>query len=84
MQRKAFLKWVGTSLIGHVLFYQLILAIPILATFLYLTYSDGTLTAAWSVYIVVVSAVFGVMVAAGIWYMITLPQIKRRGKNLGR
>jgi len=81
MQRRAFFKWLGTSLMGHVLFYQLIFAVPIMATFLYLNYSDGTLTTAWAVHIVLVSAVIGAMVAAGIWYVITLPQIKRRGRD---
>jgi hypothetical protein len=83
MHRKPFLKWMGTSLIGHVFFYELIFAVPIMGTFLYLNYSDGTLTATWAVHIMLVSFVFGAMVAAGIWYVITLPQIKRRGRDQG-
>ncbi len=84
MQHRALLNWFGTSLVGHVVFYQLIFTVPIAATFLYLSYSDGILTAAWAGYTVIVSAVFGLMVAAGIWYTITSPLLKRRRTNLER
>jgi hypothetical protein len=75
---KTFLNWVGTSLIGHVVFYQLVFAIPIAATFLYLNHLDGTLPLARAAYIALVAAAFGIVVAGGIWYTIMLPSIKRR------
>ena len=78
------LKRVGTSLWGHVLFYQVVFSLPIAATFLYLNYSDGTLTTAWAGHIAIVSVVFGLMVAVGIWYTITLPRLRRRGGDLER
>ena len=78
------LKRVGISLWGHVLFYQVVFSLPIAATFLYLNYSDGTLTTAWAGLIAIVSAVFGLMVAVGIWYTITLPRLRRRGRDLER
>jgi hypothetical protein len=84
MQHRALLNWLATSLVGHVVFYQLIFTVPVAATFLYLSYSDGTLTAAWAGYTVIVSAVFALVVAAGIWYTITSPRLKRRGRNLER
>lgn len=74
---KTFL-WVGKSLIGHCVFYQLVFALPIAATFLYLNHVDGTLTLTWAAHIALVSAVGGIIVAVSIWYTITLPRIKRR------
>jgi hypothetical protein len=84
MQRTGFWQWAGTSLVGHLALYQMAFAVPIAATFLYLNYSDGTLTATWAVRIVVVSCVVGALVAASIWYTITSPLLKRRGRNLER
>ena len=78
------LKRAGTSLWGHVIFYEVVFSLPIAATFLYLNYSDGTLTTSWAGHIAIVSAAFGAMVAVGIWYTITLPRLKRRGNNLER
>ncbi len=78
------LKRVGTSLWGHVLFYQVVFSVPIAVTFLYLNYSDGTLTAAWAGHIAIVSVVSGVTLALGFWYAITLPRLRRRGSELQR
>jgi ABC-type transport system involved in cytochrome c biogenesis permease component len=77
MQRKAFMKWVSASLIGHVVLLELIYAIPFMFTFIVLNYSQGTLTAAWAAYIVIGSVALGAIGAVFIWFTITLPRIRR-------
>jgi hypothetical protein len=50
------------------------------AWFLYLSYSDGDLTLAWAIYTVAIWIVVVAVGAAGVWYTVTLPIIKRTKK----
>jgi hypothetical protein len=73
-----FLRWAGSSFIGHMVLYGLACGVSLSATGLALNYSEGTLTLRWGLWIVFVSTLGGVIVGILGWYFITLPLIKRR------
>jgi hypothetical protein len=73
-----FLRWAGSSLVGHVVIYGLAGMIVLSSVALYLNYSEGTLTFTWGLYTIVVCTIAGVVVGVIGWYSITLPMIKRR------
>jgi hypothetical protein len=79
MQPRKFLKWTGGSLIGHVVFFELIFSLPLLVVFLYLNYLQHTLTVDWAIHMVLISPIPGAVLAVLIWYTITLPRIRRHG-----
>lgn len=73
------MRWASKSLVGHLVFLGGAFAIGETLLFLYLDYSDGTLTVAEGIWIVFVSCVGGALVAVALWYTTTLPRLKRRG-----
>lgn len=68
------------SLLGHVLIYQLLFALPLMVTFLYLNSSDGALTHAWAIHIIIAAAIGGLFMAACTWCLFALPRLKTRSK----
>jgi hypothetical protein len=77
-----FAKWASTSLIGHVVLFELTFSIPMSFLMIYLNYVEGTLTASWALWLFFVSALLGSVGAGAIWYTITLPLIKRQKRKL--
>jgi hypothetical protein len=78
LRRHRFLIWAATSLTGHVVFFELIFAIPMAIIFTYLNYIQGTLTVSWAIWIVGLSAAVSIIISILIWTTITMPRIKRR------
>lgn len=72
------LKWAASSLLGHVVVFAVTFSLPICVAFLDLNYRDGTLDAAWAFWIVSMSGLIGIVVAALFWYTVSRPLIKRR------
>jgi protein-S-isoprenylcysteine O-methyltransferase Ste14 len=81
-----FLKWVSRSLIGQVVLCQTMFSASLLALFLGLNYEQGTLTASWALWILIVTVFAGILAAILLWHTMTLPLIKRqqRGEDTDR
>jgi hypothetical protein len=65
------LKRVSSSLVGHVVFLQLFFALPMFVLFVYLNYSEGTLTFSWGVWIAFVAVCGGLLMALFIWFTLS-------------
>ena len=65
------LKRVSSSLVGHVVFLQLFFALPMFILFVYLNYSEGTLTFSWGVWIAFVAVCGGLLMALFIWFTLS-------------
>jgi hypothetical protein len=77
MRLRRFATWVYSSLIGHVVFFELVVTVPLLAMFFYL--NRDTLSLDWVLRMVLISPVLVGMGAAYVWYSNTLPSLRRRG-----
>lgn len=78
MKKLPFLKWASTSLIGNIVLLELFAGMPLFIAFLYLNYSEGTLTMTWGLLIAVVSGLIGVAGGLFSWFTVAQPLIKRR------
>ena len=72
-----FFRWVNSTLIGHIVCYGSAFTLSELITSMYLNFTQHTLTLSWAILIVLGAAVFGVVCSVIIWFVITLPRIKR-------
>ncbi len=81
MPIRKFLKWCVSSLVGHVVLFVLTFSIPMLIAGLTLNYVEGTLTWDWAPYIALYSVLGGFAVAVIIWFAITAPLLRRRGRS---
>jgi len=72
------MKWMASSLSGHIVLSEIIFGLPMLAFFLYQDSWQGTLTVAWVAYlatfIIAMSAALGTL----IWFTVSAPMIKGR------
>jgi hypothetical protein len=74
----AFCRWASSSLLGHVVLFEVILSLPLSIVFLELNYSRGTLTVPWALDMSVIWGTLGVAVAVLGWYTVSLPLIRLR------
>jgi heme/copper-type cytochrome/quinol oxidase subunit 4 len=81
MPYKSFREWAKSSLIGHVVLFELTFSLTLLIVFLFLNYNQGTLTLAWAIYLVFMLAVVGAVLGITIWYVFTAKNVKRQGGN---
>jgi hypothetical protein len=70
------LKWFGSSLLGHVVAFEIFWSLPLFSLFLYRSYSDWTVD--WAVDSAFWCALAGAGCAAILWYAVTAPRIRRR------
>ena len=77
-------RWASSSLLGHVVLFEVILSLPLAIVFFVLNYSQGTLTVAWVFYMATIWAAFGALVAVLGWYIVSLPLIKLRQSQVSR
>lgn len=75
-----FSKWISRSLLGHVVFFQIIFSLPASIYGLVSNYTQGTLTVPFAVEMMIVVSALGAVGAAAVWYTITLPIINRTKK----
>ncbi len=78
MLRNKFFKWGSSSLIGHVILFQVTCAMPLLLFSLATMYLEHTLTVVWALYIAAVCSALVGVVSALVWYTISLPLMKRK------
>ena len=74
----AFSRWARSSLLGHMVLFEVILSLPLSIVFLELNYTQGTLTAAWAFDMAIIWIALGAVVAVLGWYTVSLPLIKLR------
>jgi hypothetical protein len=72
------MKWKMSSLWGHIAVFEAIFALPLFLFFLSQTYSQGTLTVDWTIYLAILWTVLGAVGGAFFWYAVSLPLIKSR------
>ncbi len=82
MQHKTFREWARTSLIGHVVIFEMTFSLALLILFLIVNYNEGTLTLAWALHLVFISTVAGAVLAITIWYAFSAKYSKRGGSSL--
>jgi hypothetical protein len=78
LKRNSFLVWASNSLTGHVAFFNLIFGLPMDVLFIYLNYTQGTLTPTWALWIVALGIAGSILVAILVWTTITLPRLRVR------
>lgn len=78
MQFRKLVKWLGTSLIGNVVLTEILFSIPLIIAGIGLNYSEGTLSLGWAIQIIVWVAIIGIIAGICVWYLITLPQIRKK------
>lgn len=77
-----FLKWASTSLLGHLIVFEVIFSLPMFLLLSALNYSLDIFTVGWARYAAIVWASLGGVGAALVWCTVSLPAIKRRKNNL--
>ena len=82
--RMSLLRRAGSSLAGHIALAQIGWSLPMAALFLYLNYKQGALTFEWALWIVFISSVLGLAWAIVMWYVATLPRLRKRSNNRWR
>ena len=75
-----FSKWISRSLLGHVVFFEIIFSVPAFIYGLASNYSQDALTAPFAIEMMVEVATLGAVGAVAVWYTITLPIIRRTRK----
>lgn len=69
--------WVNKSLLGHIVFYEILLSAIALPWFFTENYSEGTLTWNFTLQFVLLDLLLGAAAGFALWHTVTLP-IKRR------
>jgi len=72
--------WLSRSLLGHIVVFEVIFGVPALLYGFVSNYVQGTLSAAFGAEMVVEIAALSAVGAAAVWYIITVP-IMRRSKK---
>jgi hypothetical protein len=69
--------WIAGTLAGHLVAGAIIFSLPYLIWFLVSNFGDGTLTAPTLIRLVVIDFTIGGITSAAVWYLVTLPIIKK-------
>ena len=78
MSNGPFIAWAARSLIGHIVFFEIGM-LPIFIVFVGVNFSYATV--GWAVRGFLMCSVTGLLLAVAIWYMVTLPLIRRLRKT---
>jgi len=79
VMRNRFFRWCSSSLKGHLTLFQVLCATPLSLWAILTMRSEGTLTVAWGLRIVLLCSVLCAIGAALFWYSFSKPLIKSRG-----
>jgi hypothetical protein len=79
MSTLGFIRWCARSLKGHLVLFGFTFGVVMSAVFLWLNWTQGTLTVSWALLVVGYSFVGGVIGGALVWYRITRPRMLRLG-----
>ena len=70
-------RFLSRSLLGHVVLFEIIFGLPAIISGLFSNSAEGTLTAEFAIEMVLEVAALTAIGACAIWYVVTLPLIKR-------
>jgi hypothetical protein len=75
MVLRHFFGWGRTSLAGNIALFESFLSAPFFVVLSLANYFEGTLTLAWALWIALISAILGVVVAVPIWFLLIRPRV---------
>jgi hypothetical protein len=75
MVLRHFFGWGRTSLVGNIALFESFLSAPFFVVMSLANYLEGTLTLAWALWIALISAILGVVVAVPIWFLLIRPRV---------
>lgn len=81
MLRNKFFSWGSSSLLGHVVLFEVLAGTPLLAAAIPTMYSQDTLTVGSALRIAILCAVLVALGASLFWYTFSLPLIRRRDRG---
>ena len=73
-------KWVSQSLVGHVVFFEILIFIPAITYGVISNYVEGTLSVDFAVEMVIEVAAIVAIAAAAVWFFVTVPLKRRTGR----
>jgi hypothetical protein len=73
-------KWVGQSLVGHVVFFEILIFIPAITYGVVSNYVEGTLSLDFAIEMAVEVAAIVAIAAAAVWFFVTVPLKRRTGR----
>ena len=73
-----FLTWASRSLLGNIVLFEILVALPTFIAFSYLDYEDGILTSGRSLLVGSVCVVEGIVLGTISWFCVTRPAINRK------
>jgi len=68
-----------SSLLGHIVVFEIVWSLPLFLVFLVTNYSDWTVE--WAIYSAFLCAVGGAVCGAFLWFVVTAPRIRRQKKG---
>lgn len=74
------INWVSHSLVGHIVFFEVIIFIPAIIYGVISNYVEGTLSAGFAIEMVIEVAAIVAIAAIAVWFFITLPLKRRTGR----
>ena len=71
-------QWGSSSIIRHVVLWELFVSVPLLLSLGYEIYSEGDLTVSWGIWMTALCALTGLILSLGFWYAVVCPLKGRR------
>lgn len=71
---------VSRSLVGHIVFFEVIFSLPFVIFGVITNYAEGTLSMGFAIEMVAEIVAIGAVVAVLVWFFITVPLKKRVGR----
>jgi hypothetical protein len=78
-----FLNWARSSLLGHIVLFELLFSLPEFLIFEFMNYRDGALTVTGTLRIAITAVVGGAVFATLVWFTISLPFRRRLKREKG-
>jgi hypothetical protein len=75
------IKWCASSLVGHIVLFEALVSLPSFLALSLSNYQAGTLSTEWALWIALLSAIEGVVIAVPIWLLISRPRLLRMLSN---
>lgn len=77
---KSIRNWVSRSLVGHIVFFEIIIFIPAIIYGVVSNYVEGTLSVDFAIEMVIEVAAIVALAAAAVWFFVTVPLKRRTGQ----
>lgn len=71
---------VSRSLVGHIVFFEIIFSLPFVIFGIVSNYSEGTLSVGFAIEMAAEIVTIGAVVAVAVWFFITMPLKKKADK----